>query len=276
MVLTIYYLEDDNFYFVWKPAGIATSFGLQKSFLDEILEQKPTFFLALQERFGKEEEFGLLNRLDNDTQWFLYFAKTPEIKSRYKNWQDEKKLVKQYLCDVRGNVDVQKTVEKTKGTSLEIWGLPSIKLTNLFSHLVQKYPDFEAIWKNTELWIFLVWLNCSDIDNVEMLDIFLPIMHSASSADRMIAVSNQKDFDRGRWKSHNCETFLFPLAYDETKNSTRCVVFIQQGIRHQIRTHLATIGYPIVGDALYNRSQASAEKNDFLHLWSVWFGYPGK
>ena len=68
MVSTIYYLDDNNFYFAWKPAGIATSFGLQQSFLDQILDQKPTFFLALQKQFDKEEEFGLLNRLDNNTQ----------------------------------------------------------------------------------------------------------------------------------------------------------------------------------------------------------------
>lgn len=68
MISNIYYLEDNNFYFVWKPAGLATSFGLQHSFLDQILEQKPPFFLALGEQFGKEEEFGLVNRLDNDTQ----------------------------------------------------------------------------------------------------------------------------------------------------------------------------------------------------------------
>ena len=84
-----------------KPAGIATSFGEQHSFLDEIIVQKPMFFLALQEQFGREEEYGLLNRLDNDTQGFVYFAKSPAIKEQYEYWQNEKILVKQYMCDVK-------------------------------------------------------------------------------------------------------------------------------------------------------------------------------
>lgn len=94
-------------------------------------------------------------------------------------------------------------------------------------------------------------------------------MHSASSTERMVAILDQKDTTRGRGKPHDVKTFLLPLEYDEAKNTTRCVVYIQQGIRHQIRVHLAKIGYPIVGDVLYKQSQNTTGKDDFLHLWSV-------
>lgn len=276
MISNIYYLEDNNFYFVWKPAGLATSFGLQHSFLDQILEQKPPFFLALQEQFGKEEEFGLVNRLDNDTQWFIYFAKTPKIKSQYEKRQDEKKLIKQYVCDVQGKVDIRRTTEKIAKTKLVTWFLPAIQMQNLLWMVMQKYPDFDDKKNNSRLWKIDLPSVYTDLQTAEMLAVSLPIMHSASSAERMVAILDQKDTVRGRGKPHDVKTFLLPLEYNEAKNTTRCIVFIQQGIRHQIRVHLAKIGYPIVGDVLYGHTQNPIEKDNFLHLWSVWFGYPQK
>jgi 23S rRNA pseudouridine1911/1915/1917 synthase len=54
----------------------------------------------------------LLNRLDNDTWGFLYFAKTPEIYASYKELQQQNKLQKQYLAHVQGN-PFYKTAEQS-------------------------------------------------------------------------------------------------------------------------------------------------------------------
>jgi 23S rRNA-/tRNA-specific pseudouridylate synthase len=53
-----------------------------------------------------------LNRLDNDTAGFLYFAKTKSIKEEYKKLQDEQQITKVYIANVEGRVDVERTVEK--------------------------------------------------------------------------------------------------------------------------------------------------------------------
>jgi 23S rRNA-/tRNA-specific pseudouridylate synthase len=53
-----------------------------------------------------------LNRLDNDTAGYLYFAKDKKVFERYKMQQDNHEIYKVYLCDVQGRVDVSRTVEK--------------------------------------------------------------------------------------------------------------------------------------------------------------------
>ena len=57
----------------------------------------------LDDMFWKKQEYGLLNRLDNDTSWLLYFAKNPLVKERYKKAQLEWKIKKYYVADVYWN-----------------------------------------------------------------------------------------------------------------------------------------------------------------------------
>jgi len=45
------------------------------------------------------------------------------------------------------------------------------------------------------------------------------------------------------------------------------------GRTHQIRVHLAAIGHPVVGDAVYGRRSDIVERQ-FLHAWKLGFGMP--
>jgi hypothetical protein len=66
--------EDEYCYYFWKAHGIASSFGQGPCFLD-VLEKSAKggntkikeIFDHLDTTFGREDEYGLLNRLDNDT-----------------------------------------------------------------------------------------------------------------------------------------------------------------------------------------------------------------
>ena len=55
-----------------------------------------------KEFFSEQEEYGLVNRLDNDTTWLLYLAKTPLFKAKYKQAQSENRVEKYYIADVYG------------------------------------------------------------------------------------------------------------------------------------------------------------------------------
>ena len=98
--------EDKYFYYFWKPYGIPSTFGQQKSFLDYLIESDNKNIQAIiarqREFFSEQDEYGLVNRLDNDTTWLLYMAKTPLFKDKYKQAQVDWKVEKYYVADVYG------------------------------------------------------------------------------------------------------------------------------------------------------------------------------
>ena len=55
-------------------------------------------------------------------------------------------------------------------------------------------------------------------------------------------------------------------------------VRLETGRTHQIRTHLASIGHPIVGDSVYGRDPALARRlglsRPFLHAYLLAFTHP--
>lgn len=106
----IIWFEDNYCYYFWKSHGIASSWGAWPCFLDIFLTKNSipaleTIRNNLNTIFGSDNEFWLLNRLDNDTSGLLYFAKSIEIKKQRKELQNQWKIIKYYLADIRGNVD---------------------------------------------------------------------------------------------------------------------------------------------------------------------------
>ena len=98
--------EDKCFYYFWKPCGIPSTYGNEKCFLDYLIVSDDKNIQAImlwqREFFSKQDEYGLVNRLDNDTTWLLYIAKTPLFKEKYKQAQKDWKIEKYYVADVYG------------------------------------------------------------------------------------------------------------------------------------------------------------------------------
>lgn len=120
-----------NYYLLRKPHWVASSFGNQQSILDYFNKPKQfqsiinnsdfykynsycyidnytkenldSFIINQTIQFTKEQEYWLLNRLDNDTWWFLYFAKNMESFQVYKEQQKKWQIQKMYLAEVYGN-----------------------------------------------------------------------------------------------------------------------------------------------------------------------------
>ncbi len=91
-------LEDENYYYFWKKPWLASSWGKNESILDLI--KKGDFLQNQKNIFSAEQEYWLLNRLDNDTSWFVYFAKNQTIKEKYKQLQKENQIDKTYYAVV--------------------------------------------------------------------------------------------------------------------------------------------------------------------------------
>lgn len=63
--------EDKYFYYFRKPFGIPSTYGKEKCFLDYLLQSDDkdikSIIQAQSEFFSAQDEYGLINRLDNDT-----------------------------------------------------------------------------------------------------------------------------------------------------------------------------------------------------------------
>jgi len=173
-----------------------TQIEIKKSLIDHQMQE-----------FGKDEELWLLNRLDNETAGFLYFAKNKKAYERYRKVQSEWKVHKWYIAQVKGKL------------------------------------------------------------NESAFEITMPIMHHKYKEDRMIFIHSPKDEQKGRSKLHKPSTIVKVLHHDQATNITTLLVGIYKGVRHQIRVHLAGIGYPVIGDTLYG----SDKDRGNLCLWSVGF-----
>ena len=143
MKTTIY--ENKDFILIRKPHGIPSTFGKLESFLDKIKNNEsehnftwtplselvpedifsfmssrlgdfqpaedPEVQLRHQvDTFGEDQEFGLLNRLDNETGGFLYFAKNNDVFHQFKTLQKSEKIQKFYLAQIEWRLNSQSSI----------------------------------------------------------------------------------------------------------------------------------------------------------------------
>lgn len=234
------YLETSDYYFVWKPHHVPSSFWKEKSFIEYLsLSQIQTpeivfpdglgFFLESnfpiknykqieidkiiknqKSEFSQEEEYWLLNRLDNETAGYLYFAKNKEICDEYKDSQKQWILQKTYLAQVFWN------------------------------------PFFKS--------------------DQNSMTIDYPIMHHWFDEKRMLVIKTEDDKKSWRWQTKHQKTSISLIDYNSETNISSLLVSISKWIRHQIRVHLASIWCAIIWDDIYGKN-----KSEYLHLWSLWF-----
>lgn len=101
------------------------------------------------------------------------------------------------------------------------------------------------------------------------------IAHHPDKSKRMIVVEDEAEAKRlkarfAETEYHIIETFL---------DYTYLKVGISTGVRHQIRCHLASIGYPVAGDRLYQRIKHMSRDwlgltRHFLHATKIGFVHP--
>jgi 23S rRNA pseudouridine1911/1915/1917 synthase len=58
-----------------------------------------------------------------------------------------------------------------------------------------------------------------------------------------------------------------PVSHDPGADESLVRVIIHKGARHQVRVHLASVGHPLVGDAVYGES--AAESGFYLHHFRI-------
>jgi 23S rRNA-/tRNA-specific pseudouridylate synthase len=130
-----------------------------------------------------------------------------------------------------------------------------------------KFRELQKEWKVDKYYIAEVY---GDIQNwIEKNGnvISYPIMHHRYNDDRMVVIRLDEDEAKWKWNLHEVETEICEVEYNEKENRSIVLVKIHKWIRHQIRLHLSSIGYPICGDEIYCKSKK--HEFDKLQLFSV-------
>lgn len=142
-------LEEKEFFYLWKIAWIPSSFWKEKSVLD-LLEREEldlNFIKNQKSNFTKEQEYGLLNRLDNATSGFLYFAKNKDFYDKFKKLQKEEKIEKVYYAKVTWDFNFQSKIidfpimHKNKTKMIAIKNKTDIKKWRWKQHFVKTYIE---------------------------------------------------------------------------------------------------------------------------------------
>lgn len=96
-----------------------------------------------------------------------------------------------------------------------------------------------------------------------------PIAHDPRDARRMSVVD---DGEAGRGSARAAKTTVTPVV--SASAGSLVLVRIKGGRRHQVRTHLAHRGWPLVGDLLYGGRPCAAREGHVLH--AVALSLPGR
>ncbi len=98
------------------------------------------------------------------------------------------------------------------------------------------------------------------------LTLSAPIAHHPKNPRKMIVVANEAD--RAKLAARPTLTRVEPIR--RVGDLTLVAVTPSSGVRHQIRVHLASAGFPIVGDELYGgRPSILAAGRFWLHLSEI-------
>lgn len=97
-------------------------------------------------------------------------------------------------------------------------------------------------------------------------EIEAPIAPERGRRDRMRVT------DRTARGARNAETTFRPLR--QVGDATLLAVRIRTGVRHQIRVHLAGLGYPLVGDTHYGAPRTEGVRRHMLHACFLEVDHP--
>jgi len=246
--------QDKEILVLDKPAGmpaVSLKKGKQKTLAAWILKKFPK-----QAEIGSNGplEAGLVHRLDNDTSGLVVAARTKEAYEKLR--EDFSKNPSSPLLQrgVRGDLKVCKTGNFgiLKAYTALVLGNPPDKgtITTPIAHHPRKKKKMVV---------------CESAVQAQALK-----ARPAVTSFELLKRYKVPD-DRRRVSGNQRPTS--PSAY------TLLRVTITTGVRHQIRAHLASIGFPIAGDRLYQNPKKHAEdtlplKRHFLHASRLGFSHP--
>lgn len=109
-----------------------------------------------------------------------------------------------------------------------------------------------------------VWLTLTDAEII----VDRPIMHHKDDATKMLAIVDDAQKKKWRWKLQSAVSTITPCSYDQEADISLIRVTMHAWARHQIRVHCASLWHPIVWDNHYGDSQESTWSKAGSTVWS--------
>ena len=220
--------ESADFAVVFKPPGMHCA-PLKQNPGNTLLDWYAALFPPVMAISGRRQgDGGLTHRLDFDTQGLVLFAKNQQALASFQSMQNEGKIIKEYSA---------------------------ICLMSNASPRPAGFPPTAPVPGPS-----VAGTNCSPQTPFTIESFFRPFGPGRKQVRPVIR--EHKHYETAKDQGGPYKTAItgfFPIDHNRGVFTLR----ITRGFRHQIRCHLAWIGYPICGDALY--AQAETESG-FLAL----------
>ena len=210
---------DKPFLVIYKPKGLPSA-PLNSEDTQNALAQAVSMFPEIKTVCGKKAiEYGLLHRLDTDTDGLMVIAASQECYDFLISEQQAGRFIKTYSaeCDI-----IKDNAERLGGFPPDI---PSEK-TDASESLITATSYFRPYGEGRKE--------------------VRPVTEKSGKA----ALSKL-----GKSKLYTTKIEISKLS----DTHARAICEITEGYRHQVRCHLAWTGYPVIGDQLYNSDKKKAE-----------------
>lgn len=97
-------------------------------------------------------------------------------------------------------------------------------------------------------------------------EISYEIAHDPKKASKMVVKVKGNEKKRGKWRPAKT---MYKVV-KKVGSSARIEAIIHQGARHQIRVHLAALGYPLLNDPLYSKKPKPKKTFDLTCFQISW------
>lgn len=232
----------EPFVILSKPAGLASA-PLKSLDEDSAFSQCARLFPAAESVCGKKAvEGGLLHRIDTATSGLLLVASSQEFYGHIIAAQDAGRFVKGY----RAECDVNQKNAQALG------GFPKLPAASL------PFDDF------------LQEKNAAALMGIELSSYFRPFGKGGKEVRPVLQDSNVAALKKIGSKKIYSTKIVAADFLGEGAAKLECK--IAQGYRHQVRCHLAWLGLPVRGDALYNA--AGGQSGEPMRFEAVSLEFP--
>lgn len=176
-----------------------------------------------------------VHRLDMSTSGLLVFARGEDMQRRLSKMFHDREVEKRYVAVVAGKVEPA-NIQSSLSPAL-------LQMERERSPLLPLWEGWEGGWGEVNLPIVADWPN-------------RPL--------------RKIDAELGK---HSLTRYRL-LAQDVDSDTSRVELEPVTGRTHQLRVHMAAIGHPILGDALYGGEASSGAERLLLHARALSFAHP--